>query len=423
MSVLVVGISHRSAPVAVLERLALDGDGAVKLAHDAVQQDHVSEAAVIATCNRVEIYCDVTRFHGSVEVVSRLLCEQSGADPEEFLAHLYVHYDDGAVAHLFQVTSGLDSMVVGEAQILGQTRDGLRAAQEAGTVGPSLNLLFQQALRVGKRSHAETDIDRFAPSLVSASLERAAEHIGDVSGKQVLVVGAGSLASLAVATASRAGAEVTVANRTHAHGTRLAHEYGARAVDLAGLYAEIGSADVLVSCTGATSLLITADQIAAARFTRQAPLTVVDLALPHDVDPATADVPGVSLINLETLSAELRDTEGAGAVSGVRCDRRPRSCRRSSPLVVRPASPRPWWPCGAWPRESSRPRWPGSTTACPPSTRRLARRSSTPSDGWPTSCCTSRRCGSRSWPTPTAPCRTPPRWPSSSPSTPRPSRP
>ena len=160
MSVLVVGISHRSAPVAMLERLALDAEGALKLAHDAVGEEHVAEAAVIATCNRVEIYCDVTRFHGSVEAVSRLICEQSGADPEEFLAHLYVHYDDGAVAHLFQVTSGLDSMVVGEAQILGQTREALRGAQEAGTLGP----LAEPALPAGAaRRQAIARRDRHRP--------------------------------------------------------------------------------------------------------------------------------------------------------------------------------------------------------------------------------------------------------------------
>ena len=318
MSVLVVGISHKSAPVAVLERLALDGEGAAKLAHDVLGQDHVSESTVLATCNRVEIYSDVTRFHGSVEAVSRLLCEHAGEDPEEFLPHLYVHYDDGAVAHLFNVTSGLDSMVVGESQILGQAREALRAGQEGGTVGPSLNLLFQQALRVGKRSHAETDIDRLAPSLVTASLATAAEHIGDVAGKRVLVVGAGSLASLAVATASRAGADLTVANRTSVRGDRLAIEYGARSVDLSYVPAELASADVLVSCTGATGLILTADQVAAARYRNQAPLMIVDLALPHDVEVAAGDLPGVTLINLTTLAEELHDTDGEVAVSGVR---------------------------------------------------------------------------------------------------------
>ncbi|RLV50490.1 glutamyl-tRNA reductase [Nocardioides mangrovicus] len=318
MSVLIVGISHRSAPVAVLERLALDADAAAKLAHDVQDQEHVSEATVLATCNRVEIYADVTRFHGSVEAVSRLLCERAGGETEEFVPHLYVHYDDGAVAHLFNVASGLDSMVVGESQVLGQVRDALRSGQEGGTLGSSLNLLFQQALRVGKRSHAETDIDRFAPSLVSASLSRAARLIGDVAGKRVLVVGAGSMSALAVSTAARAGAVVTVANRTAAHGDRLALQHGVRAVGLSDLAVELTSADVVVSCTAASGRVLTTDQVRTAREGVETPLMVLDLALPHDVEAGVGALPGVSLINLATLADELADDEGETAVADVR---------------------------------------------------------------------------------------------------------
>ncbi|MDX6360524.1 MAG: glutamyl-tRNA reductase [Nocardioidaceae bacterium] len=318
MSVLVVGVSHNSAPVHLLERVAREVEDLPKLIQAVAACEHVTEATVIATCNRVEVYSDVTRFHGSVEAVSRLLCEHAGEDPEEFLPHLYVHYDDGAVSHLFHVASGLDSMVVGESQILGQAREALRAGQEHGTVGPSLNLLFQQALRVGKRSHAETDIDHFAPSLVTESMARAADRIGDVAGKRVLVVGAGSLASLAVSTAARSGADLVVANRTGVRGDRLAQEYGARSVDLAAIPLELAAADVLVSCTGATGLILTAEQVAAARYGTDTPLMIVDLALPHDVDPAAGDLPDVTLINLATLSEDLRDTEGEVAVSGVR---------------------------------------------------------------------------------------------------------
>jgi len=202
VSVLVVGISHRSAPVSLLERVAVDPEGAAKLAKDVAAGDHVTEAAVIATCNRLEIYADVDRFHGSVEELSGLLVERAGRSTEALLPHLYVHYDDGAVSHLFQVAAGLDSMAVGEAQILGQTRDALARGQEGGTVGPALNLLFQQALRVGKRAHAETGIDQAAPTLVSAALDRVA----DVAGRRTVVVGAGSIASLATATLVRRGA-------------------------------------------------------------------------------------------------------------------------------------------------------------------------------------------------------------------------
>ena len=143
--------------------------------------EHVTEATVIATCNRLEVYADVDRFHGSVEEVSRLLVERAGKSTEALVPHLYVHYDDGAVSHLFNVASGLDSMVVGEGQILGQAREALRLGQEIGSVGPALNVLFQQALRVGKRSHAETDIDRAAPSLVGAALERIPGPVAGVA--------------------------------------------------------------------------------------------------------------------------------------------------------------------------------------------------------------------------------------------------
>ena len=173
MSVLVVGVSHHTAPVALLERLALDGDGVEKLVQAVHHTDHVQESTVLATCNRIEIYTDVDRFHGSVEAICTALCDLSGEPVDSVVPHLYVHYDDGAISHLFHVAAGLDSMVVGEGQILGQTREALRMGQELGTVGPALNAAFQQALRVAKRTHAETEIDRVAPSLVSVSLARA----------------------------------------------------------------------------------------------------------------------------------------------------------------------------------------------------------------------------------------------------------
>ena len=198
--------------------------------------EHVTEATVIATCNRVEIYAEVDRFHGRVEEVSRLLVERSGKSTDEMLPHLYVHYDDGAVSHLFQVAAGLDSMAVGEGQILGQTRDALRLGQELGTVGSALNVLFQQALRVGKRSRAETDIDSAAPSLVGAALDRAAGHGGDIAGRRVVVVGAGAMAGLARATVSRRGAaDVVVVNRSRERAERLAAEYAGRAASLGDL--------------------------------------------------------------------------------------------------------------------------------------------------------------------------------------------
>ena len=318
MSVLVVGISHNSAPVDVLEKVALDREGVLKLAREVADQDHVVEATVVSTCNRTEVYADVDRFHGSVESISRLFGDRAGSTPEELLGHLYVHYDDGAVSHLFHVAAGLDSMVLGESQILGQTREALRVGQELGTIGPALNVLFQQALRVGKRSHAETDIDRVAPSLVSEALVRAATHVGDLAGKDVLVVGAGSMASLAVATASRAGAaSITVANRTPERAAHLAEQYDARAIPLTELHHATGPVDVLVSCTGSAGVVIRREDVASRR-TNEDPLAVIDLALPHDVDPGVGDLPGVHLIALSTLAAELEHTPVAGDVEGVR---------------------------------------------------------------------------------------------------------
>jgi glutamyl-tRNA reductase len=319
MSVLVVGVSHKTAPVAVLERLALDAGGVDKLVQDVMACEHVLEATALTTCNRVEVYAEVDRFHGSVESVSRLLCEIADEAPEDVVPHLYVHYDDGAVSHVFGVAAGLDSMVIGESQILGQVRHALRTGQESGTVGPALNVLFQQALRVGKRVHAETDVQRAAPSLVSLALDRAAADIGPVAGKRVLVVGAGSMAGLAVATVSRLGAaEVVVASRTEANARRLAEQYDGRAVPLTAVQEALADSDLLVSCTGATGVVLPLAVVAAARENAERPLAVIDLALPHDVDPAVADLPGVSLFGLARLAQEVNEGDAATDVAAVR---------------------------------------------------------------------------------------------------------
>lgn len=319
MSVLVVGVSHKSAPVHVLEQLALDIEGAVKLLSEVAEGEHVLEATVLSTCNRIEVYTDVDRFHGSVETISRLLCERADQRPEDIVPHLYVHYDDGAVSHLFNVASGLDSMVVGEGQILGQARDALRLGQEQGTIGPALNLLFQQALRVGKRAHAETDIDRAAPSLVSAALDRATEHVGPVAGRRVVVIGAGSMAGLAVSTLRRLGAgDIVIANRSDANAARLAEQYDGRVVALDDIDHALSSADILISCTGAAGVVLPLAQIAAARVHATEPLAVIDLALPHDVDPAVAELPGISLIGLARLAEEISDGGTASDVVAVK---------------------------------------------------------------------------------------------------------
>ncbi|MFF5254713.1 glutamyl-tRNA reductase [Streptomyces leeuwenhoekii] len=276
MSLLVVGLSHRSAPVSVLERASLNAEAQNKLLHDTVAAEPAAEAAVLATCNRIELYADVDKFHAGVAELSTLLARHSGVGLEELTPYLYVHYEDRAVHHLFSVACGLDSMVVGEGQILGQIKDSLARAQEQHTAGRLLNDLFQQALRVGKRGHSETGIDRAGQSLVTFGLEQLAAG-GDVAGwargKKALVIGAGSMSSLAAATLARAGvAEVVIANRTFERAERLAQilteggdpQVAARAVPMDAVPAELTRADVAVSCTGATGLVLTADAVAAA---------------------------------------------------------------------------------------------------------------------------------------------------------------
>ncbi|MFF6949507.1 glutamyl-tRNA reductase [Streptomyces iakyrus] len=287
MSLLVVGLSHRSAPVSVLERAALNADEQVKLLQDTVAAEPATEAAVLATCNRIELYADVDKFHAGVAELSTLLAQHSGVGLEELTPYLYVHYEDRAVHHLFSVACGLDSMVVGEGQILGQIKDSLARAQELHSAGRLLNDLFQQALRVGKRAHSETGIDRAGQSLVTFGLEQLARG-GDVQqwarGKKALVIGAGSMSSLAAATLARAGvAEIVVANRTFDRAERLARilsegddtDVAARAVPMESVPAELTRADVTVSCTGATGLVLTAESVAGAIEGRTpAPATV-----------------------------------------------------------------------------------------------------------------------------------------------------
>ena len=321
MSILIVGASHRSAPVELLERLAVDNAGADKLRAAAMHSDHVSEALVLSTCNRVEIYAEVDRFHGSVDDLTKILVDLADSTVEEVVPSLYVHYDEAAIDHLFSVATGLDSMVVGEGQILGQVRDALRRGQGDETVGPALNTLFQQGLRVGKRAHSETGIDRAGQSIVSVALEDAAEAVGPLADSRVLVVGAGSIAALAASSVRRAGAgSVVVCSRTLANAERLAGAVGGRAGEMGDLATELAAADLVISCTGATGAVIPHAMLAAAMAERAegSPLAVIDLALPHDVDPTAADIPGVTLIALKTLAEHVHRGPAAEDVFAVK---------------------------------------------------------------------------------------------------------
>jgi glutamyl-tRNA reductase len=355
MSVLVVGLSHRSAPVTMLERAAVSGDALGKLLRDVFHDEHVAGTFVVSTCNRVEVYAEVAKFHAGVSAICELLARHSGIATSELTQHLYVHYEDRAVQHLLWTACGLESMVVGESQILGQVREALAAARRHGTLGRVLDDLGALALRAGKRAHAETGIDRAGANLVSVGVELAAERLrpgpapassAPLRGLTVLVVGAGSMSSLAVATAARLGAaRITVANRTAERAERLAASVSGSTADVRDLAPALAGADLVISCTGAAGLVITAETAAAAiklragtparavpdlrhagepsdvaevgddaeaRETGQAraagtaggrtrPLVVLDLALPRDVDPGVAALPGVSLLGLESL--------------------------------------------------------------------------------------------------------------------------
>lgn len=328
MSLLVVGLSHRSAPVSVLERAALAEDTKVKLLHDAVAAEPAAEAAVLSTCNRIELYADVDKFHAGVAELSTLLADHSGVPLEELTPYLYVHYEDRAVHHLFSVACGLDSMVVGEGQVLGQIKDTLSVGQEQHTAGRLLNDLFQQSLRVGKRAHSETGIDRAGQSLVTFGLDQLAQAIGGVDSfgdwakdKRALVIGAGSMSSLAANTLARAGvSEIVIANRTPARAARLAEAVGGRAVPMEDLAAELPDADIVVSCTGATGQVIAAETVARALLSRTSgsPIGLLDLAMPRDTDPAAGTLDGAHLVDLETIGSAAHDAPMATDVDKVR---------------------------------------------------------------------------------------------------------
>src|SRR4051794_707922 len=325
MSLLVVGLSHRTAPVSVLERATLGEGARAKLLQDTLAVEPAAEAVALATCNRIELYADVDKFHAGVAELSTLLAQHSGVGLEELTPYLYVHYEDRAVHHLFSVACGLDSMVVGEGQILGQIKASLAKAQDLHTTGRLLNDLFQQALRVGKRAHSETGIDRAGQSLVTFGLEQLASGTAIdtwARGKRALVIGAGSMSSLAAATLARAGvAEIVVANRTPDRAERLARiltegddtDVPARAVPMDAVPAELTRADVAVSCTGATGLVLSAEDVAAAVGGRLPAGAVSGHPAPEDAvstHPAH-DLPPTSVGTDEGCPLDLSAVQGA----------------------------------------------------------------------------------------------------------------
>jgi glutamyl-tRNA reductase len=317
MSLLAIGLSHRSTPVELLERCVLDHEAVIKLLADLAASDHVDEALVLTTCNRLEVHAEVGKFHGGVQEVSELLAAHTGVDLETLTEHLYVHYEDCAVQHLFAVAAGLESMVVGEQQILGQLRSALTVARGEHTIGRSLGSVADNALRIGKRAHSETDIDRAGRSLVSVGVGLAEQTVGSLAGKTAVVVGAGSMSTLAATELRNRGiGALTIANRTLAHAQRLAAQVDGQAVAMADLDEAIAAADVVVSCTGSVGIVVSA---AALSDRAGRPAFVLDLALPRDVEPAAATLAGVTVADLDSLRVVL---EGAAVERDVEAVRR-----------------------------------------------------------------------------------------------------
>jgi glutamyl-tRNA reductase len=345
VSVVVIGLNHRTVPLDLLERLTIDDARLPKALHDVVSRDHVSEAVVLSTCNRTEVYAVAEKFHPAYADLRNFLSEMAFLPPEAFADHLYVHDGAAAASHLFAVASGIDSAVVGEAEILGQVRHAWERAQEEGVAGSRLNLLFRHALETGKRARTETGIGRHVASVSTAAVAMAAEHLGELEGRSVLVLGAGEMGDGMVrALAAKGIDDVRIANRTRDRAEELADRVGGRAIRLADLDRSLSEVDVLLTGTGATSMLLEHADIARVMATRAGrSLLVVDVAVPRDVDPSAADLPGVTLLDMDDLRAfaeagqseRRREVDAVRALVGAELDRyvAVSSAREVAPLV------------------------------------------------------------------------------------------
>lgn len=303
MSLLVVGVSHRSAPLDIVERASVPRERRSGLLRGVQAAAPVSEALLLSTCNRVEVYAEVNRFHAGVTEIGRLLAEHVGIELTELADHLYVHYDEPAVAHLFTVAAGLDSMVVGETQVLGQLRAAYGLAQSEATVGSRLHAVVQRALRTGRRVQAETGIALAGASLVSVGLDEAQALLRPLADARTLVVGAGSMGSLAGASLRRRGvASITVTSRTREHAARLATALAADSADIGSLADQVAAADLVITCTGAAGTVLSTPLVAAALAQRAGRrLVILDLALPRDVALGVGQLDGVDLLDLARL--------------------------------------------------------------------------------------------------------------------------
>jgi glutamyl-tRNA reductase len=315
MSVVVLGLNHKSAPISLLERLTIGQEQLPKALHQLENYEHVLEGAILSTCNRIEVYAVVSKFHAGSQDLRNFLSEFCHVAPEDFADHLYTYHDDAAVRHLFRVAAGIDSMVVGESEILGQVRRAYQSAADEGMVQRVLGGAFRQALRVGKRARSETEIGRNPVSVSSAAVDlaRRAFPSGSLDGKKVVIVGAGKMGRLAARSLAAAGArDLTVVNRTDSKGEDLAVLFGGEARSLDDIDEAIHDADILICSTTAPEWVLHRDQIASAMAPRpERPLLIVDIAVPRDVDPSSADLPGVVLRDIDDLKGVVETNLGS----------------------------------------------------------------------------------------------------------------
>lgn len=302
MSIVVIGVNHRTSPIALLERVAVPHDTLSKAITGLVSRTNIREAAVLSTCNRTEVYAVAERFHGAYADIRDFFCELGGLDPDELHPHLYSQHDDAAVAHLFSVSAGLESAVLGESEILGQVRSAWEAAQAEGGARATLNLLFRHAVETGKRARTETSIGKHTASVSHAAVEMATERLGSLAGKRVLVVGAGEMGEgMAVALVGAGATDITVTNRTEARAMELAQRVGGNIVPFTELGDALARTDVLLTCTGAGTVIIDHELVMAARSNTDTPLLVVDIAVPRDVATDVEHIDGVTVLNLDHL--------------------------------------------------------------------------------------------------------------------------
>jgi glutamyl-tRNA reductase len=304
VSVVVVGLNHRTVPLDVLERMTVNDARLPKALYDLRTRPNLSEAVVLSTCNRTEIYAVAERYHGAIDDIRSFLTDLSGLNIEDFSDHVYAYHDDFAVSHLFKVASGLDSAVLGESEILGQVRSAVERGEEEGAVGSELRGLFTSALAVGRRVRVETGIARGTTSVSQAAVAMAVDRLGSLEGKRILVLGAGEIgAGMAVALAGTPGvADVLVANRTRTRAVALAARTGGRVVDFGELADALTTVDVMLTSTGATDTVVDRDDVEAVMAHRDGrPLLIVDVAVPRDVDPTVTTLEGVTLLDMDDL--------------------------------------------------------------------------------------------------------------------------